>query len=243
MAVRNMLGDKVPNSQVVSYYKENIKLHRSSEAITQSFIEAVGAITENMIKKPCCLKLLRESIDKWGSLGPFESAYKLQAIVRRCERNTAAIEWCIKSIMDLCLSGQSEPGEISEQRLKEGIGCHKGLIDLQVHRMMLRDHILSCDITLRITSPGMATKVRVCLKDHDAFRAHIEPLPKENPKDEPDVVDTTWKTGLKGSEKKTIDLYEARIFIIGGSLTSRVFWFALLSGVSISPYSYLLTTY
>ncbi|CAK0905291.1 unnamed protein product, partial [Prorocentrum cordatum] len=140
------------------------------------------------------------AIAKWGVDGPFESVHKLNLIVTRCNKDKKLINWVLHAIIDLCLKGTVQCGEVTFKNLKDGIGGNKGLIDVLIMKKQIRDHLIHGKYLAVYGTPKLQSYVQEVFSSHAVYRTKVEPLNDDM------EVDLSWKMSAKDVEKKMFQL-------------------------------------
>ena len=93
---------KLSIEKLANYYQAHIRFASTSEPVSKSFLESAFPVWSYILRGNGNLEALRQATVLWGKNTPFNSVYKLYAIVAKCERKTDLISWNIHAIIDLC---------------------------------------------------------------------------------------------------------------------------------------------
>ena len=116
-----MTGSRMVVSAVVNAYNSKV-IVASSEKVTHGFVDSANVVWECMLRHVGLQQLVVASEEQFGKGTPFDSVYKLEAIVRKADRDIDAIMWQLTSIVDLVLNQEAAAKDFSIKVLT-GKGC------------------------------------------------------------------------------------------------------------------------
>ena len=118
-------GPGMSASAVVSAYNSNMRL-ATSEEVSVGFVDSVILVWGAILRHAALRQLLVAAEERFGKSTPFDSVYKLEAVVHKADRDVDKIMWELMGIIDLVLNGY--PKYFSLNLLTEGF---HGQSDLQ----------------------------------------------------------------------------------------------------------------
>ena len=196
---RNALGlNTVP--KVVAHFKE-IKLAQSSEQLSASFIEAAMVVEKRIFAHQPTKTILEEWDNLCGMNGPFNSVFKLQAIVER-SKTIDNIHWVIASLSDSVHMGILTPGSVTVGALRAHL-CHLAML-----KQGLLHHLLYTWLDQGPFSSLAKTTCRARLATHEEVRRSITPCPIAGAP----AVDMSWASTQQISTMKFVQLVESVVY-------------------------------
>ncbi|CAK0904040.1 unnamed protein product, partial [Prorocentrum cordatum] len=122
-------GKELGAKECAGHWAKNVRLAKSSEPISVSFVDAVFTIWKRAMGVPH-LKALVMRFETELSRSPWDSIYKLEAVVKRCS-TTANITWALSVLFDALKNGLLTAPEIALRQLQgKGMPGNKGILDL-----------------------------------------------------------------------------------------------------------------
>jgi len=113
---------------------------------------------------------------RFGVDSPFDSVYKLNAIVRRA-REPPQIAWCFCSLADKVLSGAYACADFSLRTLVgDASSGNKGQVDVFIFRLSLIHYMGHVLLERLEPSPQMRKKYWDVFESHAAYRANLTPI-------------------------------------------------------------------
>ncbi|CAK0793873.1 unnamed protein product [Prorocentrum cordatum] len=119
----------------------------SGEPISETYAKTAVAVYKAMILDTDVRQALIHSEKHFNKKSPFDSIYKLEAIMSKCKNNGAVMSFVINHITDTVLNGLTSPGEYAHRTMVGKGNNNKGTIDV----FMLKYHAL---IHLTLGFPG-----------------------------------------------------------------------------------------
>ena len=187
------------NLKVANHFK-SIKFAKSSEVFNTSFVEAACAI-EKMLAHAETLQVITFWDNKAGINGPFNSAYKLQALGERA-KTTENIAWALAALSDSLQMGTLHPGSITFAALKTG-----GLAMLQLLKRGILHHLLYKFMDSHPFSTKAKDICRQRLASHKEVRLWITALPEDKK-----GVDMSWAATESKSTMRFLHFVEALVY-------------------------------
>ena len=127
---------------------------------------------------------------RFGVDTPFNSIYKLNAVVKRA-KDTAHIEWCFCSITDKLTSGANSPCDFTNKSLSGTSHTgSKGLVDVYILRHQVMRHA-GYTLLEKLEPAGyMRDKFWEVFESHAKYRANLNPVADSAVK-----ADLAWRGG------------------------------------------------
>jgi hypothetical protein len=188
---------------VAEAYRENIKFAETSEKVSDAFVDSAITIVDQRSPSssiPKCKDTIMQCEAKFNTRTPFDSIYKLQAIVSKAKA-PELIGWCILYIADTWeLNPESEPVSLRFLLGTSAGNGGKGLVDLLVHKYALKRYFQTEFLEDRSGwSPPVKGKIRTALDSHESYREHVGFTD----------ADLTWRAGWDASAEDAWQLMEA----------------------------------
>lgn len=181
-------------------YREKIKFAETSDCVSDAFVDSAITIEQRLLSIGKCKDTIIRCEATYNTKTPFDSIYKLQAIVSRA-KTPALIEWCVVYIADTWdANPESEPVSL-RFLLGTGTGAGgKGLVDLLVHKYTLKRYFQTEFLEDRSGwQPAVKSKIRAALDTHESYREHVGFS----------EGDLTWRAGWDSSAEEAWQLMEA----------------------------------
>ncbi|CAL1152377.1 unnamed protein product [Cladocopium goreaui] len=204
MQKREAMGVAYTPEALLQLYDEKLKFSAKSEKITKGFLGHASMVMDRALRHDAILQVILAEEACGKSL--WDSVSKLHAMVSKSTR-FEEVAWLFTHMHDSKLAGLLE-GEVSVRQLTgQGATGGKGLCDLVLYKMRLRDYFIS-DFLLSTEAKEMPEKYRQALKDifasHEAFRRKVG-FP-----DSP--ADLSWKAGWSRSADHVMQLIQESVF-------------------------------
>ena len=119
----------------------------NGEPISESYAKAAVAIYKTMIVDAEVRQALIDSEKHFNRKSPFDSPYKLEAIMQKCKNNGTIMSFVIRHITDTILNGLTSSGEYAHRTMVGKGNNNKGTIDV----FILKYHAL---VHLTYAFPG-----------------------------------------------------------------------------------------
>ena len=135
MDVKKRIGGK-NNKQVLEYYS-TIKMAKTSEPVTSSFLEVASMLSSSCLNIPEVVSILM-SLDE-GAINPLDSPAKLREVCILCDKKPQLQIWAFAMLADQWLRTDGKE-KIAVRDLKDG-GENYSLVKLALFKRQLRDHL------------------------------------------------------------------------------------------------------
>ena len=135
MDVKKRIGGK-NNKQVLEYYS-TIKMAKTSEPVTSSFLEVASMLSSSCLNIPEVVSILM-SLDE-GAINPLDLPAKLREVCILCDKKPQLQIWAFAMLADQWLRTDGKE-KIAVRDLKDG-GENYSLVKLALFKRQLRDHL------------------------------------------------------------------------------------------------------
>lgn len=199
-------GGKVTAARLAAAFSKGVRLASTSEPMSPAFVDAALTIEARVLCSEAARSAVNFLEDTYGIAGPFNSVYKLQAVVNRC-KTTTAIEWTMSSLVDSLRMGFLEVGDFSVAKL------NKEHCDMCLLKQGFHSHFLVRFLDCNQVDADAKAKARTVLATHASVRKMLTGYPDQPP---PEI---SWQAAEKPSTIKFIELVEAgsrRCLMLGG---------------------------
>ena len=158
MLFRDRQKTKMSASDLALKWIDEVKMASISEKVTADFVRQAQAVYDNMFKNGQTFDIIMAAEQEWGKQSPFDSVYKLSAIVSKCtsvEQNL----WVCASIVDAVKNGFMTAPEFSVRSLSGKGSGNFGIIDLCLLKSQLYKYISTDFLNLHRFSSTIAKKI------------------------------------------------------------------------------------
>ena len=189
-------GGRCTAAKLAAHFSSKVKLARSSEPITSSFVDASLTIESRVL----CLDMARTALehldDSCGVSSPLNSVYKLQVVVDRA-KTPKGIEWVFVAMVDSLRMGWVDASEFTVAKMK------KETVDVYLLKSGFHAFLLVDFLDRHPFDNAAKATIRGVLADHTNVRKRICNYPEMPP------ADLSWQSAEKPSTVKYIELVEA----------------------------------
>ena len=202
---------KLTSAAVAEAWQQNSTLAKSSDPVTENFVDISAKIWTHMLQKESLRTVLLAAEEEFGKNNPLNAVTKLDAVMSK-NKSADGLLWVLQSLFDLIRQGVASPGDFSLRALS-GKGLHggKGFTDLALYKREALHHCLAlCD---KHNFDASVKTELLNLDTHAKYRAKLT-----------SNSDLQWLGLLPESGRKLVKLLEARCFallfgmLLGGSL-------------------------
>ena len=95
MVIRERANLGSPTTKQLTRHFQNIQLARSSETISESFVEASMLIEKKVFPHQQMVTVLTKWDAAYGLMGPLNSVYKLEVVIQKC-KTPENILWALR---------------------------------------------------------------------------------------------------------------------------------------------------
>ncbi len=174
-SVETTSGKKMSPASVATVWKEHVQVSSMGESINVAFIDAAMTVWDRMCQDDECRTMLLQAEDRWGKQTPWDSVYKLEAVIKKCGRPgpiaTRNIRWTLAAIEDLILDHQCVPGQLSVRALSgKGHSGGKGYVDVLLFKQDLATHATGPLLHELPISPDIAKLIPPLVNSHAKYR-------------------------------------------------------------------------
>lgn len=176
------MNTSVPVTLVSKYYTDRVKCAESTENISQIFVEIACSVHAKVLGIDYCKKILLTLDDlpdrrntTSGGGHPFDSIYKLQALVRMA-KTPEKIAWVVTYIFDQFLCKALSSFSLDGLSGRNGPWKNCGTIDVALYKRMVFDHLMATQPALMWWSPEHADIPRIILEvlaTHEGYRSKV----------------------------------------------------------------------
>jgi hypothetical protein len=189
-------GGRVTASRLAAVFTSSVRLARGSDAISASFVDVSLTLESRVLSNPKAAAAINYAEDEYGLSGPFNSVYKMQAVVNRA-KTPSLIDWTFTCLVDMLRMGQLDIGDFSVVKLQ------KELCDVALIKHALHSHFLVTFLDTHPFNVTVRSTIRTVLADHAAVRARLTNFPGAP------TCELSWQASEKASTLKCIELIEA----------------------------------
>lgn len=198
---RASLGGGPTTKQLVRHFAK-ITLAKSSESFTEGFIEAAMLTDKNIFnsKEQTALHILQDWDEQFGMFGPFNSVYKLEALIQK-SKTPQNIVWVLRTIQDGLTVRTLVPGAITVNGLK------MVTVPLALMKQSLLHELLYTYLDSKPFTSAARQMIRAKMKDHATVRSSIsQDLVVTND------VDMSWGATQAESTMNMIQVIECMVY-------------------------------
>ena len=189
-------GGRCTAAKLAAHFSSKVKLARSSEPITSSFVDTSLTIESRVL----CLDMARTALehldDSCGVSSPLNSVYKLQVVVDRA-KTPKGIEWVFVAMVDSLGMGWVDASEFTVAKMKQET------VDVYLLKSGFHAFLLVDFLDRHPFDNAAKATIRGVLADHTNVRKRICNYPEMPP------ADLSWQSSEKPSTVKYIELVEA----------------------------------
>ena len=203
-------------SMMSTFYKDNIRLSQGNKHLSKkSSMDALLTLMDRFWSIPGLDELVRASESVKGKDSFWNSLYRLQEIVYRCQK-TERITWVCHCIADGLQSGKYAEDEISVQTLKTG---PRSVTDVFLTAKQLKEYLLGTWLDGMGFPSNIADKCREIFKSHASWRQLWAPHKTRDTEfgDVELVVDTTFIFQWPQVGKDLLNFIEACVYLPSAS--------------------------
>ena len=199
MALALLSADKV-----AQLYKTHMKLARSSEPVTKSFVDSAVTIYRRVLNDQQNQSVLAWCDDNYNVKDhPFNSIYALQALCDRAS-TPSRIAFALEGLIDHYRMGFINAGEFTVSRLKDS---RQSYICVLIMKMDARTYLLGEWLDALNIKPECKAKVRSVLASFETTRHDLSPYD-----DTQFTPDLSWQVGWPTSATLTVAFIEDMIY-------------------------------
>lgn len=193
-------GKKCSAARLSAVFSNSVRLAASSEKMSAAVIDIALTIESRVLSIDACRAMLEEMDQRWGLRGPFDSVYKLQALINKA-KTPATIRWVMASLFDSLRMGILEVGDFSVKKLEKE-WCPLAIMKNQFHEYLLSTFLDSHNFSIE-----GKTKLREVFADHASVRRMVAAYP-----DSGRSVELAWQGFLPPSITRVSELIEGICF-------------------------------
>jgi hypothetical protein len=187
-------------ANLAAMFAANVQQSPGTEPLSDAFIDNALTVYNRALNIPVVKDAVLQMDTDHGHASPFNSVYKMHAIVRRAG-DSAKITWCFLSIVDCIKAKLLGPADVTVRSLA-GNATSKGLVDLLLFKLTMKDYLF--EMMDKLDLPVLVkTALREHLADHAQYRGTVKELPGCS------LPDLSWKAGWPQSGDSMLQFIEA----------------------------------
>ena len=197
------LSKSLSNAQVAVYYGEKMKYARSTEKISNAFVDCALTVYSRVLKLPDARKQLEWADENMMGKSPWaKSIYALQALVDR-GRTPDRISWALCGLTDLYRMEQINIGEFTVGKLRDQ---RKSYIEVLNLKGDLKMHLLSKWLPSLGLPDGHTEQMQMVFADFRSVRQHMTAYPGDQ------IAARTWIIGWPESSLAAVEVLEDMVY-------------------------------
>ena len=131
---------------VAEAWAANVRVSSMGEKITVGFVDSALTVWDRLLADPVCRQLIMQTEDHWGKRTPWDSVYKLEAVIKKRGRPGEValgnLRWSLSAVTDTILNETSVPQFFTVRMLQgKGQPGNKGILDLRLYKKHIRQHL------------------------------------------------------------------------------------------------------
>ena len=195
-------GPSMSALKIAEFWLEHIRVAPSQNFMTKkSTVDTRLTLHSRLFSIPECEKIVVAADRKYGAESVWNSLWKLQEIIYRCQKKSRIV-WTMAALEDMLESQKVNAKDVTISSLKSG---SRSLTDVALTQLALKDHLLGPWLDARNFPPFVKEKVRAIFIDHKAYRESYNPLNNA-------CVDTTFLFGWPKVGRDLIQFLDSLIY-------------------------------
>ncbi|CAK0886121.1 unnamed protein product, partial [Prorocentrum cordatum] len=168
-------GTNMDPEAISKAWSEKVQLSPMAEAISPGMVDASMTVWNRLLCDPECRSVVMEAESFWGKHTPWDSVYKLEAVVKKVGRSDTSFtnaRWILHAVSDEIKNGTHHQSYFSVRMLSgKGQAQNKGACDIYMYRRSLKQHCISSILGGLSFQPDMKDQVSGLFSSHAVYRS------------------------------------------------------------------------
>lgn len=180
-------GQKVSVAELVSLWNQHVKMSNMADSkVDKNYIDVCCVVSDRLLSCAPIREVILECEELFQRRTPFDSIFKLEIIARRTSKAESRALWLVTGLKDLVQNADYSGGELSVRALSGKGQGGRGLVDLLLYKLDLKEFLLT-EWLEKLEGPSAGAKklLREVMTSHKAYRLHFgfENVPEAEKKD------------------------------------------------------------
>ncbi len=159
------------------------KMSADSEEVSADYITAVISVHERALSLDPVRGVVEALEQRYGMRSPFDSIYKMHALIKKAGKNTATLSWTFAMILDKIDAKVMSPKDFSMKALAGDSagagGGGRGLADLFSLKLDMKVYLWTHGLDRLNYGTEIKNNLTSCFASIATYRARLNPLPAE----------------------------------------------------------------
>lgn len=164
-------GGKLSAEALDKEWAANARLAKSTTPCTRGFLETAMKVWDRLLSFPECRQVVLEAENEFGKGTPFDSVYKLEAIIQKAKTPSLSA-WCLEHIIDLVRNKKTTAPEFAVRTMTGRDSGGRGTLDLILYKHQCSVYIAQEFLEAHPFSGETKHALRA-LTTHEAYRAKV----------------------------------------------------------------------
>ena len=221
-------GGPMTSKKLADDFNSLVKLAKTSEPVVTDYVTACIMVYEKAFKYPEVQQSVAWCDEKFGTKSPFDSVYKMQAILRKCKDKREKVIWIFQAIIDQLKAGVVKVKDLTMTLLFGAQGrSGGGWVDMWIMKHDLLYYLTKTSTVQKFCfSVEHLSQIDQVLQSFTDYRALLNPHPANKWKNQDEYVsdpagesvesikpaDLTWQSGWSAAALQYINFCEDLVY-------------------------------